>query len=129
MKRSMLAIALAVMLLWLAGYQVRPAAARQAEQVVTMGASTFGQTSITIKQEQAITFVGEKATGTEHILVIGKEGVAQPESGAPTFQGSKGMTFMPGQSWTTPAWTTVGTYHVTCTVHPTTMNLTVFVTA
>ena len=127
MKRSMMAIALAVLLLWLAGYQVRSAAAK-AEQVVTMGSNTFGQTSMTIKQGQTITFVDERATGTEHILVIGKEGVAQPESGAPNFQGSKGITFLPGHSWTSPPWTTSGTYHVTCTVHPTTMNLTVLVT-
>ena len=127
MKRSMVAIALAILLLWLAGYQVRSAAAK-AEQVVTMGSNTFGQTSMTIKQGQTITFVDEKATGTEHILVIGKEGAVQPEPGAPNFQGSKGITFLAGQSWTSPPWTTVGTYHVTCTIHPTTMNLTVFVT-
>ncbi len=129
MKRSMMVIALVVMLLWLAGYSGRPADARPAEPVVTMGSTTFGQTRLTIKQGQTITFVDEKATGTEHILVLGKEWVAQPESGAPTFGGSKGMTFLPGQSWTSPPWTTAGTYHVTCTVHPTTMNLTVFVTA
>jgi plastocyanin len=128
MKRSMMALALAMALLLLTGYQGRIAEARQAEQVVTMGATTFGQTSISIKQGQTITFVDEKATGTEHILVIGKEGKAQPESGAPDFQGSKGMTFLPGQSWTSPPWATAGTYHVTCTVHPTTMNLTVIVT-
>ncbi|HLW03592.1 MAG TPA: plastocyanin/azurin family copper-binding protein [Ktedonobacterales bacterium] len=84
---------------------------------------------MTIKQGQTITFVDDKATGSEHILVIGKEGIAQTEAGAPNFKGSTGTTFQPGQSWTSPPWTTPGTYHVTCTIHPTTMNLTVTVTA
>jgi plastocyanin len=69
----------------------------------------------------------DPSTGSLHILVIGTQGNPQTEAGAPEFHGSTGITFHPGQSWTSPPWQTPGTYHVTCTVHPTTMNLLVTV--
>jgi plastocyanin len=84
--------------------------------------------SITIKKGQTITFVDDQATGSPHILVIGTDGTAKSEANAPDF-GANGMSFQPGDSKTTPPWSTPGTYHVTCTIHPTTMNLTVTVTA
>lgn len=51
-----------------------------------------------------------KATSSLHILVIGKEGQAQQESGAPDFHGATGISVEPGQSWTSPPWNTPGTY-------------------
>jgi plastocyanin len=95
---------------------------------VTMGATTFGNNSVTVPKGGTITFSDDAATGTMHILVIGKNGVADTESGAPDFGGTSGQSINPGQSWTTPPWNTSGTYSVTCTIHPTTMTLTVTVT-
>ena len=93
---------------------------------VTMGANTFCETSITISKGSTITFIDDKSNGTEHILVIGKTGAPDTEQGAADF-GSSGHTFQPGDSFTTPPWNTAGTFHVTCTIHPTTMNLTITV--
>lgn len=126
MKRVGTVSALCMVLLLLGGCQVQSSAT--AGNVVTMGPNNFEQTSVTIKPGQTITFVDDKATGSEHILVIGKEGLAQSEAGAPDFKGTTGITFQPGQRWTSPPWMTPGIYHVTCTIHPTTMNLTVTVT-
>lgn len=95
---------------------------------ITMGATTFSTDSISITKGSTITFVDSQSNGAQHILVIGKQGTPDTEAGAPDFGGTTGHTFQPGQSWTSPAWSTAGTYHVTCTIHPTTMNLTVTVT-
>ncbi len=93
---------------------------------VTLQANTYCENSITISKGSTITFTDDKNVGTEHILIIGKNGSPDNEAGVPDF-GSSGHTFQPGDSWTTPAWTMAGTFHVTCTIHPTTMNLTVTV--
>ncbi len=93
---------------------------------VTMNAATFEQTSITINKGEAITFISEQGAAL-HILVIGKNGSFENESGAPDFGGSAGSQVDVGDKWTSPPWNTAGTYHVTCTVHPA-MNLTVTVT-
>lgn len=94
---------------------------------VTLQANTYCETSITIPKGSTITFTDDKNLGTEHILIIGQNGTPDNEAGAPDF-GSSGRTFQPGDSWTTPPWNTAGTFHVTCTIHPTTMNLTITVT-
>ncbi|HEU5366966.1 MAG TPA: plastocyanin/azurin family copper-binding protein, partial [Ktedonobacterales bacterium] len=94
---------------------------------ITMGATTFSPTSITITKGSTITFVDDKNTGTEHILVNGNQGTFANETGAVDLGGSSGHTFQPGDSFTTGAWNTPGTYHVTCIIHPTTMNLTITV--
>ncbi len=93
---------------------------------VTMGATSFNQDSITISKGSTIVFTTDQG-GTAHNLVIGTNGQPHPESGAPDFGGG-GQTVGPGQSWTSPPWNTPGTYHVTCTYHPTTMTMTVTVT-
>lgn len=95
---------------------------------ITMGATTFSSNSISITKGSTITFVDSQSNGAEHILVNGQQGMYKAEAGAPDFGGMSGHTFQPGQSWTTGPWNTAGTYHVTCTIHPTTMNLTVTVT-
>ena len=129
MMHALASVVLVACLILLAGCQVQSRSATPTGNTITMGPNNFEQTSITIKQGQTITFVDDKATGSEHILVLGKRGLAQPETGAPDFYGTRGITFQPGQSWTTPPWTMPGTYDVTCTIHPTTMNLTVTVIA
>jgi len=59
-------------------------------------------------------------------LVVGDRGATRSEPGAPSFGGASGHRSERGDVWTTPAWTSPGTFHVTCTVHPA-MNLTVTV--
>ncbi|HLW02026.1 MAG TPA: plastocyanin/azurin family copper-binding protein [Ktedonobacterales bacterium] len=95
---------------------------------ITMGANTFSTTSISITKGSTITFTNEPNSGTEHILVIGDKGAPATEAGAPDFGGAAGTTIQAGASFTTGAWNTDGTFHVTCIIHPTTMNLTITVT-
>lgn len=96
---------------------------------LTMGPNTFCTDAISLPRGGTITFVDESSNGSIHILTIGTFGDNHPEPGAPDFGGAAGHSMNPGDTWTTPPWNTVGTYHVTCTVHPTTMNLTVTVTS
>ena len=128
MKRIPLPLLLALVLVLLIGCQVQSQTGTPIGTTITMGPNTFDRTSMTIKQGQSITFVDDKATGSVHLLVIGTQGMVQPEAGAPDFHGTTGIMFQPGQRWTSPPWMTPGTYHVTCTIHPTTMNLAVTVT-
>lgn len=95
---------------------------------ITMGASTFSTSSVSISAGGTLTFTDDAKTGSMHLLVLGINGTAQSEAGVPDF-GAAGHTFQPGQSWTTPPWNQTGTYHVTCQIHPQSMNLTVTVTA
>ena len=92
---------------------------------VTMSGVQFDSSSITISKGSTITFTTATG-GAAHNLVIGMNGQPQTEQGAPAFP-SGGMTVAAGSSWTTPPWNTAGTYHVTCTFHPTTMTMTVTV--
>lgn len=94
---------------------------------ITMGVQTFSSNTITITKGSTLTFTNDPNSGTEHILLIGSNGTADNEAGAPDFGGSNGETIQPGASFTTGAWNTAGTFHVTCEIHPTTMNLTITV--
>jgi plastocyanin len=112
----------------LAGCVVQSAPTGSGGNTVTMGPNNYlSGNSITIKKGTTITFTDDKTTGSIHILVIGLNGTAQSEAGAPNL-GANGITFNPGDSKPIGPWMSPGTYHVTCTVHPTTMNLTVTVT-
>lgn len=95
---------------------------------ITMGAATFNTASVSISAGSTITFSDDAMSGEMHVLLIGTNGKAQSETGAPDF-GAAGHTFQPGQRWTTPPWNQTGTYHVTCQLHPQSMNLTITVTA
>ncbi len=117
---------LALLLTTLAACGSSANGATTTKYTVTMGATSFDNDSITIPKGGAIVFETEQS-GTAHNLVIGTNGQPHPEDGAPDF-GSGGQTIGPGQSWTSPPWNTAGVFHVTCTYHPTTMNLTVTVT-
>ena len=89
---------------------------------VTMSGVQFDSTSITVTKGSTITFTTATG-GAAHNLVVGMSGQPGTEQGAPDF-GSGGMTVAAGASWTTPPWNTAGTYHVTCTFHPTSMTMT-----
>jgi plastocyanin len=102
------------------------AATSNSTPTVSMSGVAFDVPSITIPKGSTITFVTAQG-GSPHNLVNGTSGLAHPEQGVPDF-GTGGQTVGSGASWTSPPWTTAGTFHVTCTYHPTTMTLTVTVT-
>lgn len=52
-----------------------------------------------------------------HVLAVGTDAETRVEHGAPSF-GRSGHRSEVGGSWTTPAGTTPGVYHITCTIHP-----------
>jgi len=93
---------------------------------VTMSNSTFGQNSITISKGSTITFKNDApaSSGTFHQLRNGSQGTVSQEPGAPTINSPD---IKPGDSWTSPPFNNTGVFHIFCTVHPTTMNLTVTV--
>lgn len=128
-KKFVAMVPLVLLLSLLAGCVVQSSATGgTGGNTVKMGPNNYiTGNSITIKKGETITFVDDQATGSPHILVIGTNGAVQSEAGAPDF-GTNGISFNPGDSKASPAWMTPGTYHVTCTIHPTTMNLTVTVT-
>lgn len=129
-KKLVVVVPLVMLLSLLAGCVVQSAPTGSGGgNTVAMGATTYTSgNNITIKKGQTITFTDDKSNGSLHILVIGENGTAKTEDGAPDL-GANGMTFNPGDSKSIGPWMAPGTYHVTCTVHPTTMNLTVKVTS
>jgi plastocyanin len=83
---------------------------------ITMGGTSFsGTTDVTIKAGQAVTF--DDSNGGSHHLVTGSNGTFSQEAGAPSEFGANGTDFTPGNSKTI-TFTTAGTYHITCTFHP-----------
>lgn len=91
---------------------------------VHMGNANFVQTSITISKGQSISLINDVAV--THIITNGawQNGVAHSakESGAPSYN----KTFTGDDSDTLGPFTTSGTFHYYCTVHPG-MDLTVTV--
>ena len=85
---------------------------------VTMGATTFTQTSLTVKAGTAVKFDDPAAGGAYHILCFGtgQKCVANPD-GPAELNTSGGVTFNAGDS-KTYTFDKPGTYTVTCTVHP-----------
>jgi plastocyanin len=121
------ALALAVVVA-LAGCGTASATRPANPNTVNMGLASFSPTAITIKKGSTITFASTVSTGTLHILAIGRSGQNETEKGAPDFGGNAAIRVDQNADWTSPPWNTAGTYHVTCTVHPGTMNLMVTVT-
>ncbi len=94
---------------------------------IDMVATSFSPTKITINQGATITFLDDSDNGATHFLVTGTNGEQQSETGTPPgFNGLGGHRMEAGDVWTTTPWNTIGTFHVTCTVHPV-MNLTIIV--
>lgn len=128
MKKVVAVFAVALLLALLSGCVVQSTPSHLGN-LVKMGPNNFASgDNITIKKGETLMFQDDAATGTPHILVIGTNGNPEKEGGAPDF-GSGGITFSPGDNKPSPTWDTAGTFHVTCTLHPTTMNLTVTVTS
>ncbi|HLZ56690.1 MAG TPA: plastocyanin/azurin family copper-binding protein [Ktedonosporobacter sp.] len=101
-----------------------PTPAQTQDYKVTMGGTTFDTNTITISKGSTITFTSDQ--GAAHNIIVGSNGQPSTEAGAPDF-GAGGQTLSAGKTWTTQPWNTAGTFHVTCTYHPTTMTLTVIV--
>ena len=93
---------------------------------VTLGPTTFnGSTSVTITAGQSVTF--NNSQGGTHNLVTGTGGKFSQEAGAPGQLGATGLPLTSGDV-TPVTFPTAGTYHITCTFHPS-MQLTVTVKA
>ena len=90
-----------------------------------MNDSLFAQSSITIKKGESVTLVSD--TFTPHIIANGTwdNGQARPEveAGAPAV---KSVQVNGNSSSVVGPFTTAGTFHLYCTIHPG-MNLTVVV--
>jgi plastocyanin len=93
---------------------------------ITMGSGVFsGNTSITIKAGDAVTF--DDSAGGPHDLVIGTGGQFTAASGAPSDLNSAGGVTFQGGDKKTIVFPNAGTFHITCTIHPS-MAATVIVT-
>jgi plastocyanin len=92
-----------------------------------MSSSGFsGATGITITAGQAVTF--DDSSGGTHDLVTGTNGQFTAATGAPNeFSTKDGLSLSAGDKKTV-TFNTAGTYHITCTIHPT-MQATVTVNA
>ncbi|HLJ80516.1 MAG TPA: plastocyanin/azurin family copper-binding protein [Ktedonobacterales bacterium] len=102
-----------------------PAAPAGAATINMATTSFSGTTTVTIKAGQSVTF--DDTNGGTHNLVTGSNGTFSQEAGAPSEFSSSGTLFHPGDTKTI-VFPTAGTYHITCTFHPT-MEATVTVTA
>jgi len=96
-----------------------------APDAVGMSLLAFEPAARTVPVGTRIEFVngGSRAV---HVLVPGEDAQRRAQAGVPSFGGAYGHRSEVGDHWRTPAWTTPGTYRVTCTLHPS-MNLTVTV--
>src|SRR5262249_20569409 len=83
---------------------------------ISMAGSTFsGNTSVTIKAGQAVTF--DDSSGGVHHLVTGTNGKFAAAQGAPSeFSSDTGVDFSPGDKKTI-TFPNAGTFQITCTIH------------
>jgi plastocyanin len=84
---------------------------------LSLGASSFtGATDITITAGQAVTF--DDSSGGTHNLVTGTSGQFTAATGAPSeFSTKDGLSLSAGDKKTI-TFANAGTYHITCTIHP-----------
>jgi plastocyanin len=94
---------------------------------ITMSGSSFnGATSISITAGQSVTF--DDSSGGTHDLVTGTSGTFSAATGAPEeFSTKDGLSLSAGDKKMV-IFPTAGTYHITCTIHPS-MQATITVTA
>lgn len=95
---------------------------------------TIGMEELVFDTEKHVIPVGGRLTFSNtgsralHVLVPGKNAQPRSQRGIPSFGGTSGQRAEVGDRWTTSAWTTPGTYWITCTLHPQ-MNLEVVVSS
>jgi len=92
---------------------------------VTLGASSFQQTSISLSAGQTLRLVDPAGTGGTHMLCLGANGQCDATAQGPDALHGPGLQIVPGDtkeiSFPHP-----GQYQITCTLHPS-MQLTVSV--
>ena len=89
--------------------------------------SFSGNTNVTIKAGQAVTFDDPASGGGVHQLVTGTQGKYTAAAGAPSqFNSPNGMAFGPGTS-VDITFANPGTFSITCMIHPS-MEATITVT-
>jgi plastocyanin len=96
------------------GPREAPAAARAG--VITMGHEEFGRSAVTIRAGQRLTF--SNPSHWLHVLVPGKGARQESQKGLPRLGSRNAHLSERGDHWTTGAWTTPGTYFLTCQLHP-----------
>jgi len=85
----------------------------------------FTVDTITIARGQSVVFVND--SGWLHVIGPGDDGRLGKQSGTPGMGQRGAFVSESGQQFVSGPWTTPGTYHITCSLHPE-MNLTVIVT-
>jgi plastocyanin len=92
---------------------------------VTLGASSFQQTSISVSAGQTLRLVDPAGTGGTHMLCLGADGQCDANPQGPDALHGPGLRVAPGDTKEV-SFPSPGQCQVTCTIHPT-MNLTVSV--
>ena len=82
-----------------------------------MGAASFTQTSITLSAGQALHMVDSQDSGGTHMICLGQNGTCDTNASGPSELDGPGMAFSPGTTKDV-TFSTAGTYHITCTIHP-----------
>lgn len=100
--------------------------AAAATNEVSMTASDFSATSVTIKTGQAIHFTDPVGVGGPHTICLGANGACAASAQGPLALTGDGFTMNPGDPAKDVTFDTPGTYKITCSIHPA-MNLTVIV--
>lgn len=93
---------------------------------VSMAASDFSRSSITITVGQTVHFTDPAGSGGTHIICLGADGACDSAATGPQALRDPGFTINPGDPAHDVLFETPGAYKITCTIHPT-MNLTVLV--
>jgi plastocyanin len=86
-------------------------------QTITLTVDNFASSCYTVSANQAVTFDDPSSTGGVHIICTGAQAKCAAEPGAPTDLSAPGFQIQPGQTHQV-TFTTAGTYHIACTVHP-----------
>ncbi len=126
-KRSgAVVICLAVLALLLAGCGGAGGGGGGASNELDLGAFTFVQSTIALSAGQQLHIVDPQGSGGTHDLCIGQQGQCDASAAGPAeLQGPAGLMISPGATKDI-TFATAGTYHITCTIHPS-MNMTVTV--
>ena len=93
---------------------------------VSMVASDFSTSSITIKARQAVHFTDPPGIGGMHTICLGTNGTCDKSAQGPLALQGEGFTINAGDPAKDVTFDTAGTYKITCSIHPN-MNVTVTV--
>jgi plastocyanin len=92
---------------------------------VQLAATSFVQSTRSIKAGDTLTFSDTAGGGGLHIICMGKDQICDKATTGPAELMDPGFTINPGETKTV-VFPTAGTYQITCTIHPS-MNLLVTV--